>query len=138
MKEYGVMSDKIELAHERAQALVARRHRKIICLVGRRKDWRLLREAEVAETLAGNIVLTVGCIGPDGPVNHPEEVHGEVECRQLHFDKIHIADEVVHAHNGYTGEHTANDLEFARQMGKPIREYAPLVSAKPRYRDQNV
>jgi hypothetical protein len=96
--------------------------RKIVCLIGRRRDWRSLRDAEVAETLAGNIVLTVGCIGPDGPVDHPESLHGEKACQELHFDKIRLADEVVCA-SAELGEHTRADWDLAERLGKPIRVY---------------
>lgn len=93
--------------------------RTVVCLVGRRKDWRLLREAEVAETLRGNIVLTVGCIGPDGPHTFHDEA-GVERCKQLHFDKIQMADETLIV-SEEIGQDTREDLLFALQHGKVIR-----------------
>lgn len=100
--------------------------RTIVTLVGRRRDWRLLREAERAETMAGNIVLTVGCIGVNADRgeqdDHDEE--GARRCIELHFDKIRMADEIVHATaDGTAGEHTRADLDMARLLGKPVRQY---------------
>src|SRR5438477_8027331 len=91
---------------------------KIVCLVGKRKDWRLLRQAEVSETLAGNIVLTVGCIGPDGP----EVIHDDQACTKLHFKKIKMADEVLCV-SKQVGENTLQDLTLATYHNKPIRFY---------------
>lgn len=94
---------------------------KIVCLVGKRKDWRLLREAEVAETISGNIVLTVGCIGPDGPAVFHDE--GMVDaCTKLHFKKIQMADEVLCV-SKEIGENTLQDLTVAAHYKKPIRFY---------------
>lgn len=100
--------------------------RTIVTLVGRRRDWRLLREAERVETMAGRIVLTVGCIGADGATlgedDHDEEMARR--CVELHFDKIRVADEIVHATaDGTAGEHTQADLDLARTLGKPVRLY---------------
>jgi hypothetical protein len=95
--------------------------RKVVCLVGRRRDWRLLREAEVQETQAGNIVLTVGCIGPDGPTLFHDETAMQA-CKELHFDKIRVAREVLLV-STEIGEDTQRDLLEALAKGKVIRFY---------------
>lgn len=82
-------------------------------------DWRLLRQAEVSETLAGNIVLTVGCIGPDG-ISEPHDEEGVIRCKELHFDKIRMCDEVLCV-STQIGSDTQKDLDFARSLGKLIR-----------------
>lgn len=101
-------------------------HRTIVTLVGRRRDWRLLREAERAETMAGRIVLTVGCIGLGAEMSEQDD-HDQEQmeaCIALHFDKIRMADEIVHATvDGVAGQHTRADLDLARSLGKPIRTY---------------
>lgn len=105
--------------------------RTIVTLVGRRRDWRLLREAERAETMAGNVVLTVGCIGVNADRGEQDD-HDDAQreaCISLHFDKIRMADEIVHATaDGTAGEHTQADLNFARSLGKPIRQYPEPTS----------
>jgi hypothetical protein len=100
--------------------------RTIITLVGRRRDWRLLREAERAETMAGNIVLTVGCIGVNADRGEQDDHDAEQReaCIALHFDKIRMADEIVHATaDGSAGEHTRADFDLAHSLGKPVRMY---------------
>lgn len=108
--------------------------RRIVTLVGRRRDWRLLREAERVETMAGNVVLTVGCIGVNADRGEQDD-HDEESARQciaLHFDKIRMADEIVHATaDGTAGTHTRADLDLARSLGKPIRLY-PAAILDPR------
>jgi hypothetical protein len=95
--------------------------RRVVCLIGRRKDWRLLREAEVELTLAGHIVLTVGCIGPDGPTIIHDEAAVKA-CQQLHFDKIALSTEVMLV-SSQPGEGTLADIEVALRLGKVIRFY---------------
>lgn len=102
--------------------------RTIVTLVGRRRDWRLLREAERAETMAGNVVLTVGCIGvnADRSEQDDHDIEQREACIALHFDKIRMADEIVHAtDDGTAGEHTRADLDMARSLGKPVHLYPP-------------
>jgi hypothetical protein len=80
------------------------------------------------ETLAGKIVLSVGvckhteCMEDGG---HGAEFLGpEVVAAldELHFRKIDLADEVMILNvDGYIGESTRNELEYARSIGKRIR-----------------
>jgi hypothetical protein len=112
--------------------------RAIVTLVGRRRDWRLLREAERAETMAGRIVLTVGCIGVNADRSEQDDHDEEMvkNCVALHFDKIRLADEIVWATpDGTAGEHTQADLAFARSLSKPVRCFpaapAPAEPERP-------
>ena len=109
--------------------------RKVVTLVGRRRDWRLLREAERVETMAGNIVLTVGCIGV-GAEQSEQDDHDEEQmlaCIALHHDKIRMADEIVWATatGRDAGLHTAHDLALARDLDKPIRTYPTAPCGGP-------
>lgn len=117
------------------QLPVERASRKIVCLVGSRKDWRLLREAERQETQNGNIVLTVGCLGPEPDSTRAIDDHSPEEtekCIALHFDKIRLADEVLWVTaTGFPGEHTQQDLDLAKKLGKPIHIFlVPVEEGK--------
>jgi len=106
----------------------------IVTLVGRRKDWRLLREAEVSETIAGNIVLTVGCIGPDGPTEHPTEEMIQA-CIKLHLEKIRMCDEVLLV-SAVIGDDTINDIVYAMRHRKPVRFYQLTHESRMTIMDQ--
>jgi len=101
----------------------------IICLCGSTrfielfsiKTWELERE--------GNIVL--GCtLLPNWycrVTDHFAEVTGTKEqCDQLHLRKIDLADEVLVLNmDGYIGESTANEIQYAKSVGKPVRYLEP-------------
>ena len=102
---------------------------KIVCLCGSTRFPAEFVEANLQETLAGNIVLSVGAF-----VNSAQQVHGrdvDVETYKkaldgLHIDKIKMSDEILVINvGGYVGESTMNEIEFARQQGLPIRWLEP-------------
>ena len=98
---------------------------KIICLCGSTrfielfaiKTWELERE--------GNIVL--GCtllpMWYCNVAHHFGEATGTKEqCDELHKRKIDLADEVLILNvDGYIGESTANEIEYAQKIGKPVQ-----------------
>jgi hypothetical protein len=117
---------------------------KIVCLCGSTRFYDAFQEANYRETMAGNIVLSVGFAGRlqkqrviiDGCMGQQEtEVlvarSGEtVGCTpeqkkaldSLHLRKIDLADEVLILNvGGYVGESTARELAHARKIGKPVR-----------------
>lgn len=118
---------------------------KIVCLCGSTRFWKQFQEANYRETMAGNIVLTVGfyphasqqrvkvdgCMGEQEAVVTIVHPHGEnVGCTpeekialdHLHFRKIDLADEVLVLNvGGYIGESTRNEINYATKMGKVIR-----------------
>ena len=112
----------------RAQAVDRPR---IVCLCGstRFMDW--FHEAGWQETMAGKIVLSVGC-SKHLPADHGGEAMGpEVAARldELHLRKIDLADEILVLNvGGYVGESTQREVEYAERTGKPIRwlELPPL------------
>lgn len=99
---------------------------KIVCLCGSTRFHKEFVHANYLETLAGNMVLTVGFF-----LHSPEAAHGEgvgctpeqkVALDKLHFRKIELADEVLVLNvGGYIGESTRNEIEHAKATGTPIR-----------------
>lgn len=105
---------------------------RVICLCGSTrfiemfaiKTWELERE--------GNIVL--GCtLLPMWYCNTPDhfgEATGTKEqCDALHLQKINLADEVFVLNvEGYIGESTRREIEYATAQGKPVAYLEPLPS----------
>jgi len=99
---------------------------KIVCLCGSTKYVDEFQRAGAAETLAGNIVLSIGVWGPrngrGGNITQAEYESHKGHLDQLHFRKIEMADEILFLNvGGYIGESTTRELEYARQLGKAIR-----------------
>lgn len=104
---------------------------KIVCLCGSTRFFKAFQKANLEETIAGNIVLSVGCDtksdtqlfkGKD-PAELQELKRGFDE---LHLKKIDLADEVLILNvDGYIGESTKKELEYARQAGKVVRFLEP-------------
>jgi len=97
----------------------------IVCLCGSTRFGRAFAEANKAETLAGHIVLTIGC---DRHSDSELGITPEQKCRldELHLRKIDLADEVLVLNlGGYLGESTRNEIAYARRTGKPVRFLEP-------------
>ncbi len=99
--------------------------RKIITLCGSTKFKREFEEINKKLTLEGNIVISVGVF-----VHNDEEKEALLSKKDLldeiHLDKIRLADEIfVINKNGYIGESTRREIEFAKKLGKPIRYLEP-------------
>ena len=97
----------------------------IVCLCGSTRFSQAFREANLRETLAGKIVLTIGCEW------HSDQALGLTEADkhrldELHLRKIDLADEVLILNVGkYIGESTGRELEYARSQGKTVRFLEP-------------
>ena len=92
----------------------------IVCLCGSTRFQQTFINANRDETIKGNIVLSVGMFG------HQEglDMNGELKQRldELHKRKIDLCDEVLVLNaGGYVGESTASEVEYAKEIGKPIR-----------------
>jgi hypothetical protein len=84
------------------------------------------QEANLRETLAGKIVLSIGCdtksddflgLGPDD----------KARLDELHLRKIDLSDEVLILNvDGYIGKSTRRELDYARKTGKLIRWLEPI------------
>jgi hypothetical protein len=99
----------------------------IVCLCGSTRFVDAFRGANLRETLAGNIVLSIGCnMKTDDEIfgHLPADKLGAIKARldNLHLHKIDLADEVLILNvGGYIGESTQRELEYARAHGKGIR-----------------
>ena len=100
---------------------------KIICLCGSTKFKDAFTKAQLDETLAGKIVLTIGC-----NMKSDTEIFGHLDKQEfdaiklrlddLHKRKIDLADEVMILNvGGYIGESTRSELNYALKLGKPIK-----------------
>jgi hypothetical protein len=92
----------------------------IVCLCGSTRFGDAFRDALRNETLAGNIVLSVGLLGHSEGIDMNGPV--KVGLDELHKRKIDLADEVLILNVGaYIGSSTRGELEYAQAHGKVIR-----------------
>lgn len=99
----------------------------IVCLCGSTRFSAAFREANLRETLAGRIVLSIGCdmrsdaeIFADTSPEALESIKRDLDA--LHLRKIDLADEVLILNvGGYIGESTRRELEYAQNAGKRVR-----------------
>ncbi|QKZ24965.1 hypothetical protein [Streptomyces chartreusis] len=101
----------------------------IVVLCGSTRFMDAMVEANVQETAAGRIVLAPGC---DLKTPHPlwadpayvEALKPRLDA--LHRAKIRLAHEVLVV-GDYIGDSTRAEIEYARQLGKPVRYTHPAV-----------
>lgn len=98
---------------------------RVVCLCGSTRFMQEFLAMQFQETLAGRIVLSVGCFPRnadgswDAAMVSPEQKH---QLDQLHLRKIDLADEICVINvNGYIGDSTRNEITYARSLGKPVR-----------------
>jgi nitrogenase subunit NifH len=93
----------------------------IVCLCGSTRFGKAFQEANLRETLAGKIVLTVGCdFKSDGELGLDADTKTKLD--ELHKHKINLADEILVLNvDGYVGESTQSEIDHARELGKRIR-----------------
>ena len=93
----------------------------VIKLCGSTRFKDVFLETQKRLTLEGNIVISVGLFGHSGD----EEVWtpGTKEMLDdMHKRKIDMADEIFVINvDGYIGESTRSEIEYARNAGKKIR-----------------
>lgn len=103
----------------------------VVCLCGSTRFGQEFRAANLRETLAGNIVLTIGCDMRSDAELFREMTLAEVsrikaDLDELHKRKIDLADEVFILNvGGYVGMSTVGELIYAMQRGKVIRWLEP-------------
>lgn len=102
-------------------------HPKIVCLCGSTRFTEAYQQANLQETLAGRIVLTIGCdMKSDSDLFATKSPAELAEIKQrldwLHLRKIDLADEILVLNvGGYIGDSTRREIEYARNSGKHIR-----------------
>jgi hypothetical protein len=102
---------------------------RVVCLCGSTRFYEEFQRANFRETMLGRIVLSVGFFA-NSPGRMVHE-HGEgvgitpeekVLLDELHKRKIDLADEVLVLNvNGYVGDSTRSEIEYAAANQKPIR-----------------
>lgn len=103
----------------------------IVCLCGSTRFGAAFADANFRETLAGKIVLTIGCdFKSDAELfaHLPKEELEALKDRldTLHLRKIDLADEVFILNvGGYIGDSTRRELAYAQALGKVIRWLEP-------------
>jgi hypothetical protein len=106
---------------------------KIICLCGSTRFVEAFQAAQLEETLAGNIVLTIGSSTKSDQdlfshLSKTEWDSLEKRLIDLHLRKIDLADEIFVINvNGYIGESGAREIAYAKSTGKPVKYLEPLV-----------
>lgn len=92
---------------------------KIVCLCGSTKFKTDFERANKEETLAGNIVLSVGMFGHEIGLDMAGAEKRAID--RLHFRKIELADEIIIIHPDYMGLSTCDEYHYALALGKPVR-----------------
>jgi hypothetical protein len=102
------------------------RRPKIVVLCGSTRFLNAFREANLRETLAGHIVLSIGCDtkSDDALALGLDE---KFALDLLHLHKIDLADEVIVLNvGGYMGSSTLREVRYAFLMGKSVRFLEPV------------
>jgi hypothetical protein len=98
----------------------------IVVLCGSTRFGEAFQEANLRLTMAGHIVLSIGCdlrsdhdLWSDKSEDEIEEIKADLD--ELHKRKIDLADSVYVLNvGGYIGESTRSEIEYAEKLGRPI------------------
>ena len=107
----------------------------IVCLCGSTRFSQAYQKANLDETLAGKIVLTIGCdMRSDAALfEHLSDAEREdikLKLDALHCRKIDLADEILVLNvGGYIGESTRREIAYAESTGTRIRFLEPFVGS---------
>lgn len=95
----------------------------IVCLCGSTKFKDEFRSENKRLTMNGKIVLSVSFFGHADDIDLSDDEKRKVD--KLHKRKIDISDRVhVIDVNGYVGESTRSEIEYAKQSQMPITWYS--------------
>lgn len=87
----------------------------IVCLCGSMRFADEMREVNRDLTIAGAIVVAPG--DADAVITHEQKAALDA----LHLRKIDLADRVLVVNpDGYVGESTRREIDYARAAGKPV------------------
>ena len=102
---------------------------KVITLCGSTKFKNEFVKVQKKLTLSGNIVISVGLFGhADGEFENIITPEVKIMLDDMHKRKIDMADEIfVINKNGYIGESTKSEIEYAVKTGKRVN-YLELVN----------
>jgi hypothetical protein len=101
----------------------------IVCLCGSTRFGNYFRAANLRLTLAGQIVLSIGCdTKSDADLAAANDLGVDVEQAKIGLDELHkrkidLADYVlvVSDESGYFGDSTSGEIRYAVEHGKPVR-----------------
>lgn len=97
----------------------------VVCLCGSTRFSEAFRSLNLQETIAGRIVLSIGCdTKSDAELEALGELTAEAKAKldQLHLHKIDLADEILVVNvDDYIGESTTREIAHARATGKRVR-----------------
>lgn len=98
---------------------------KVICICGSTKFKDEYLKAQIDITMNGEIFLTVGFFGHSGD-SFAFKPETKAMIDKLHFRKIDLSDEIFVINvNGYIGESTRNEIEYAQKQGKTVKYLEP-------------
>ena len=111
---------------EHVEKHLAKPRPKVVCLCGSTRFMLAFYNANLNETLLGNIVLSVGCSShSDADLKLTEETKGGLG--ELHKRKIDISDEIFVLNvGGYIGPSTRSEIEYAERHDVPVRYLEPI------------
>lgn len=117
--------DELDAARAECERLRPSNRPKVVCLCGSTRFMGAFQKANLDETIAGNIVLSIGCnTKSDADLMALGELTTEAKAKldELHFRKIDMADEVFVLNvGGYIGESTRREIGYANSLKKPVR-----------------
>jgi hypothetical protein len=102
----------------------------IVVLCGSTRFHETFAVQNLRLTLAGKIVLSIGCdTKSDGDLFGVEDIEGaKARLDVLHLRKIDLADEVLVLNvGGYVGDSTRAEIAYAQRHGKPVRFLEPAA-----------
>lgn len=101
--------------------------RTIVTLCGSTRFLEAFQQANLRETMAGKIVLSIGCDTKSddnlfAAMSEADQERTKSDLDALHLDKIAMSDEVLVLNvGGYVGSSTRREVQFAIREGKKIR-----------------
>jgi len=105
----------------------------VVCLCGSTRFMEAFQQANLKETLAGKIVLSIGDhTKSDTDLMAMGKLTEETKSMldELHKRKIDLADEVLILNvGGYIGKSTRSEIEYAEAKGKLIRYLEPTPAS---------
>lgn len=101
----------------------------ITVLCGSTRFFAEFAKQNLALTLAGHIVLSIGCdTKADGELFGADLDTVKAELDELHKRKIDLADDVLVLNvGGYIGWSTRSEIDYATKLGKPVRYLEPVI-----------
>lgn len=109
---------------------------RVVTLCGSTRFKDAFIKAQLKETLAGRIVLTIGC-----DMRADKEIFGDLSSQEmaaikeqldwLHMRKIDLSDEIFVLNvGGYIGESTSREIAYAYYRGLPICWLEPHLMSR--------